>query len=270
MEKWFFDNEADLRLACFLGIFLVMACWELLSPRKLLIKPKLLRWFNNISLTILNTAFIRLLFFMASISLVTGMATLAEKKSWGLFNMIEIGGGIEILASLLLLDLAIYFQHILFHKVFWLWRLHRVHHSDTDIDVTTGARFHPAEIILSIIFKMGLVFLIGPKVIAVILFEIILNACAMFNHANVLLPKHIDSLVRLILVTPDMHRVHHSIIRKETDSNFGFSIALWDRLFKTYCAQPEKGHDKMMIGVDEFREEKEVYIHKMLSQPFRK
>jgi sterol desaturase/sphingolipid hydroxylase (fatty acid hydroxylase superfamily) len=177
--------------------------------------------------------------------------------------------GLATLLSVLLLDLAIYAQHVLFHAVPVLWRLHRMHHADLDIDVTTGVRFHPAEIVLSMLIKLAVVGLIGAPGAAVLIFEVLLNATSMFNHSNVAMPPAVDRIVRLLVVTPDMHRVHHSIERRETNSNFGFNFPWWDRLFGTYRPQPEQGHEGMTIGIEIFRDPAELRLDRMLLQPLR-
>jgi sterol desaturase/sphingolipid hydroxylase (fatty acid hydroxylase superfamily) len=174
-----------------------------------------------------------------------------------------------VLLAVLLLDLAIYLQHVMFHAVPALWRVHRMHHSDTDLDVTTGLRFHPVEIVLSMLIKFAAIAALGAPAVAVLLFEVLLNATSMFNHANLRLPERVDAALRQVLVTPDMHRVHHSVIERETNSNFGFNLALWDRLFGTYRAQPEAGHEGMTIGVEQFRDPAEARLDRMLTQPFR-
>jgi sterol desaturase/sphingolipid hydroxylase (fatty acid hydroxylase superfamily) len=197
-----------------------------------------------------------------------GFALFAETRGWGLFNIITWPAWLELLLALLVLDLAIYLQHRVFHYVPVLWRLHRMHHADLDVDVTTGARFHPIEILLSLGIKFFVIVPLGAPPLAVLLFEIVLNATSMFNHSNVLVPQAIERLLRWLVVTPDMHRVHHSILRPETDSNFGFNFPWWDRLFRTYRAQPEAGHETMMLGIEQFRDPKELRLDRMLAQPF--
>lgn len=199
----------------------------------------------------------------------TGFALLAESRGWGLSNHLELPGWLEVLCALLLLDLAIYLQHRLFHYVPVLWRLHRMHHADLDIDVTTGVRFHPLEILLSLGIKFVVIAALGAAPVAVLLFEVGLNATSMFNHSNVKMPVAIERLVRWLVVTPDMHRVHHSIVREETDSNFGFNFPWWDRLFRTYRPEPEAGHVGMTIGIEQFRDPNESRLGRMLVQPFR-
>jgi sterol desaturase/sphingolipid hydroxylase (fatty acid hydroxylase superfamily) len=265
MNDFIMNHEPAVRLACFLGVFAVMAVWELLAPRRRLSHPKAQRWFNNIGLVIFNTALLRLAFPLAAV----GMATTADLNGWGLFNRIEAPGWVALLASVVILDGAIYLQHVMFHAVPLFWRLHRVHHADLDFDVTTGSRFHPVEILLSMLIKFGVIVLLGPPVVAVVLFEVLLNATAMFNHSNVRLPAVLDTLLRWLIVTPDMHRVHHSHLDHETNSNFGFNLSIWDRVFGTYRNQPEEGHEGMVIGIDTFRDAAHcVTLRGMLGMPF--
>ncbi len=265
MADFLVSNEAGVRLAFFFGIFAVMAIWEIVAPRRRLLRSKGRRWVNNISLVVVNTVILRLLFPLAAL----GMAEVAAAGGHGLFNNVDWPPWLEIVLAVILLDLAIYLQHVMFHAVPAFWRLHRVHHADPDFDVTTGARFHPIEIILSMLIKFGVILLLGPAAVAVVVFEILLNATSMFNHSNVRIPLPVDALVRLLVVTPDMHRVHHSHLAWEANSNFGFSLSLWDRLFGTYRAQPEDGHDGMKIGIDTFVEDRQcVRIDGLLMMPF--
>ena len=238
------ENEAFIRLGIFLGLFAILATLEALLPRRARSQPRSTRWVTNWSVTILNTITLRLLA-VALPLLAVGAAIDAEAQGWGLFNAISFPLWLEITFVVLILDFAIWLQHLITHKVPLLWRLHRVHHADVDMDVTTAIRFHPVEIALSMLLKIGLVYLLGPAVIAVVLFEIILNGTAMFNHSNLALPAWLDKALRKVLVTPDMHRVHHSVHRHEHDSNYGFSLSVWDRVFGTYISQPEAGHDDM-------------------------
>jgi len=258
-------NEVPIRLGFFLGIFAVMALWEIASPRRQLRTSRAIRWGNNLGLVFLNSAVLRLLFPAAA----TGMALFAREQDWGLFNYVDAPFWVAILASVVILDFFIWLQHVMVHAVPALWRLHRVHHADIDFDVTTGARFHPLEILLSMLIKFAVIILLGPPVVAVVIFEVVLNATAMFNHSNVRLPGTLDRLLRLIVVTPDMHRVHHSIEDDETNSNFGFNLPWWDRLFGTYRAQPRAGHTDMIIGIHTFREDKWCsWLPGMLAIPF--
>ena len=259
------QQEAGWRLAFFGGVFIVMLIWELLAPKRRLTVSKLQRWLHNIGLLLLNSLLLRLLFPAAAV----GMAYSVGEMNWGLFNLLSLPAWFEVAAAVLLLDLAIYLQHLLMHRVPLLWRLHRVHHADLDIDLTTGSRFHTIEILLSMLIKWGVILLLGPALLAVLIFEILLNGMAMFNHANVRLPVGLDSTMRKLLVTPDMHRVHHSILRRETNSNYGFNLSLWDRCFRTYIDQPEKGHQGMTIGIPGFRDARQVdRLPGMLALPF--
>ena len=257
--------EPIIRLGCFLGVLMLMALWEGLTPRRPQSIKRLLRWPNNVGLVVLNTFVVRLMFPFAAV----GMAFLAQTKGWGLFNIVPIPAWLAIPGAVLLLDLTLYGQHVVFHAVPLLWRLHRMHHADLEFDVTTGLRFHPGEIAVSMLIKLAAVLVLGVAPIAVLIFEVVLNATSMFNHGNVLLPAQIDRVLRLFVVTPDMHRVHHSIDRRETDSNFGFNVPWWDRLFGTYRAQPALGHDRMTLGIDRFREPRELWLDRMLWQPLR-
>ncbi len=262
--------EPALRLGVFATVFAVMAAWEALAPRRRLAVGRGRRWPRNLALVILDTMIVRALFPTAAI----GVAMLAAAHGWGIFAALPAppGMGLRWLAfgvSLLLLDLAIYAQHVLFHLVPPLWRLHRVHHADPDFDVTTGVRFHPGEIVLSLLIKFAVIIALGVPATAVFAFEIILNATSLFNHANARLPARSERWLRLILVTPDMHRVHHSVIRRETDSNFGFNLPWWDRLFGTYRAAPEAGQEGMRIGLDEFADPRELALWRTLLQPAR-
>ncbi len=258
------NSEAVLRFGIFFGILGVMAIWEVLAPRRKLTMPKGERWFNNLGIIFLDTLMVRLL--MPAAAIKTAMA--AQESGWGLLNQFDIPYGISIIAGVLALDLVIYLQHLMFHAVPLSWRLHMVHHADLDIDTTTGLRFHPIEILISLGIKMGAVAVIGPPVTAVLIFEIILNGTAMFNHGNVRIPGKIDKILRLLVVTPDMHRVHHSVTIRETNSNFGFNFPWWDRIFGTYRAQPAAGHHGMTIGLSQFRDRKALTLTRLLILPF--
>ena len=257
--------EPVLRLGFFLGTFLTMALWEALAPKRPQAIGRLRRWPNNLGLVVIDTLIVRLLFPLAGV----GMAFLAASRGWGLFNILPLPAWLAIPAAVLLLDLTIYGQHVAFHAVPLLWRLHRMHHADLEFDVTTGLRFHPGEILLSMLIKLAAVAVLGAPPVAVLIFEILLNATSLFNHGNVRLPLGLDRILRLIVVTPDMHRVHHSIDRRETDSNFGFNVPWWDRLFGTYRAQPALGHERMTIGIPAFRDQRELRLDRMLWQPMR-
>ena len=257
-------NPETLRLTAFLSLFALLALCEAVWPRRPLTVPKPRRWFANLAIIALNSLLIRLAFPLAPF----GLAVIAQANGWGLFNRLGISGWQELLASFLLLDLLIYFQHRLFHRTPLFWRFHRMHHTDLDLDVSSGIRFHPLEIALSLLIKMAAVLLLGVAPLSVLLFEILLNATAMFSHANMQIPLGIDRWLRLFVVTPDMHRVHHSVIPRETDSNFGFNLPWWDRLFGTYRAQPREGHDLMTIGLREFRELDKLGLRDLLLLPF--
>lgn len=242
-----------------------MAVWEIITPRRKLNVSKRIRWTNNLGIVVLNTIILRLLFPAAAI----GMATFAHTQNWGLFNYFQIPYWFAVIMTIIVMDAVIYFQHVLVHAVPMLWRLHRVHHADLDFDVTTGARFHPIEIILSMLIKFATILLLGPPVIAVVIFEVLLNATSMFNHGNVRVPQHIDRFLRWFIVTPDMHRVHHSVESDETNSNFGFNLPWWDRLFGTYRNQPRAGHEQMIIGINTFRDSRHcLWLPGMLTLPF--
>jgi sterol desaturase/sphingolipid hydroxylase (fatty acid hydroxylase superfamily) len=257
--------EPVLRLGVFAAMFAVMALWEALAPRRRLVVGRVRRWPRNLALVILDNVCLRALFPTAAI----GVALVAEARGWGIFAALPVPRWLAFGASLILLDLAIYTQHVLFHLVPPLWRLHRVHHADPDFDVTTGVRFHPGEIVLSLLIKFAVIIALGAPAGAVFAFELILNATALFNHANARLPMWLDRWLRLVVVTPDMHRVHHSVIRRETDSNFGFNLPWWDRLFGTYRAAPEAGQAGMRIGLEEFADPAELALWRTLLQPFR-
>ena len=265
LSEAFLASEPIIRLSFFFGVLVAMALWETLAPRRQRSFSRLRRWPSNLGLVGFNTLALRLIVPTAAV----GAALVSEERGWGLFNHIGLPTWFEILAVVLILDLVIYGQHVMFHHVPMLWRLHRMHHADLDFDVTTGARFHTIEILASMGIKLLVVTALGAPALGVLIFEIVLNATAMFNHANVRIPGWLDRALRLVLVTPDMHRVHHSIIRRETDSNFGFNLPWWDRLFRTYRDQPQAGHIGMTIGIDQFRSSRELVLHRMLTQPFR-
>ena len=259
------SNEITIRLSVFFGVFAVMAVWELVAPRRALTVSKMMRWTNNIGLVFLNSFVVRLLFPAAAV----GMAVFANEHGLGIFNYYEFPYLVAVVASVVVMDFIIYLQHVMVHAVPALWRLHRVHHADPDFDVTTGSRFHPIEIILSMLIKFAVIAVFGPPVIAVVVFEVLLNAVAMFNHSNVRLNLSFDKLLRLVMVTPDMHRVHHSVEDDEANSNFGFNLPWWDRLFGTYKDQPRGGHENMKIGIHDYIEAKQVsWIVGMLWLPF--
>lgn len=246
--------ESAIRLGCFFGILLTMTVWELLAPRRPLTVRKSPRWFSNLGLVALNVVLVRLVLPLTAV----GTAALTVERAWGLLNQWDSPMWVRFLVAIAVLDLAIYLQHILFHAVPALWRLHMVHHADLDFDVTTGLRFHTVEILVSTFLKIGVVFALGPPVWAVLTFEVLLNGTSMFNHSNVRIPPHLDRLLRIFVVTPDMHRVHHSVDRHEANTNFGFNLPWWDFLLRTYRAQPAAGHEGMQIGVSHLRDERRV------------
>jgi len=243
------DNHTAIRLGFFFGVFTLVALWESWVPRRQRTVPKPPRWTTNLALTFLNPLVVRFLFPLLAVA----MAAKAQENGWGLLNNYAMPFWLAAGFGLITLDFIIYLQHVMFHAVPLLWRLHMVHHADLDFDVTTGLRFHPIEIVVSMGIKLAAVVVLGPPVLAVLIFEVVLNATAMFNHSNIRLPVPIDTVLRLFVVTPDMHRVHHSIYPQETNSNFGFSLPWWDRLLGTYRAQPAKGHEAMSIGLHQFR-----------------
>ena len=262
MNDFLLQNEPTLRLSAFIGVIATMMLWELAAPCRRYEIPRLIRWLNNLALVVLDTAILRLAFPL----LAVGLAAIAQERGWGLLNSIELPGWAEFTIAFLLLDFAIYLQHVIFHHVPVLWRFHRMHHADLDFDTTTGIRFHPVEIVISMGIKLALVTALGAPPVAVLVFEVVLNATSLFNHGNVSLGK-LDRTVRTLIVTPDMHRVHHSSVRQETDSNFAFNFSFWDRLCGTYRAQPAAGHDAMEIGLERFRDRREAWLHRMLIQP---
>ena len=258
-------NEPAIRLAAFAGVLALMAGLEAILPRRRRCLDRLRRWPNNLGIVAVDTIVLRLVFPTAAV----GVALAAEAHGIGLLPWLGLPAPIAVLVAVLLLDLAIYLQHVLFHAVPALWRLHRMHHADLDFDVTTGLRFHPVEILLSMVIKLMVVIALGAPAVAVLVFEVLLNASSMFNHSNLRLPTWLDRTLRPVLVTPDMHRVHHSVVPRETNSNFGFNLALWDRLFGTYRAQPAAGHEAMTIGIEQFRDPGESRLDRMLTQPLR-
>ena len=257
--------EAEIRACVFGGIFFAMAIWELVAPRRSLQISKLVRWSCNIGIVVINTVMLRLIFPAAAV----GASVFAASHNWGVFNVISLPLWVEVSLSLILLDLLIYGQHVMFHAVPVFWRIHKVHHADPDFDVTTGVRFHPVEILLSMCVKMVAVIFLGAGVFAVIVFESLLNATSMFNHGNVRLAPSVDKRVRKIVVTPDMHRVHHSVLIDETNSNFGFNLAFWDRLFGTYRAAPKMAHESMNIGIATSGEQSRQSLWTLILMPLR-
>ena len=264
MHDLIVEFEPHVRLSVFAGVFALVAIWEVAAPRRRLQASKAVRWTSNIGIVILDTVLVRLAFPIAA----AGVAAVVGSLGWGLFNVLAWPMWVEVVLAVVVLDLVIYWQHVMFHAVPGLWRLHMVHHADLDIDLTTGVRFHPFEIALSMVIKMAAITALGVAPLAVILFEIALNATSIFNHGNVVLPSKLDRLLRLVVVTPDMHRVHHSVVANETNSNFGFNLPWWDRLFGTYRAQPAAGHERMTIGLEQFRDPRLQWLWHLLALPF--
>ena len=266
LDQWILAHEPALRLGAFLGVFTLMALLEAALPRRPRTLPRRARWPHNLGLVVLNSLLLRLVFPAAAV----GVAAYVHQAGWGLVPWLGLSGLPALLLAVVLLDLAIYLQHVMFHAVPALWRLHRVHHADLDYDVTTGLRFHPIEILLSMVIKFAVIAALGAPVAAVVAFEVILNGMAIFNHANLCLPGKLDRALRLLVVTPDMHRVHHSVEDDEANSNFGFNLSCWDRLLGTYRAQPRAGHEGMTIGIRTFRDPKTcATLPGMLLIPFR-
>lgn len=262
----FLAAEPLIRLGVFTAVLTLLIAGELLAPRRQFTVRRSRRWPGNVGVVVISTLLIRILFPTAAV----GLALIAEANGWGLLNLVAVPDWLAILVAIVLLDLIIYAQHVLFHANPWLWRLHRMHHADLEIDVTTGFRFHPGEILLSMVIKLGVVAVLGAPALGVMIFEILLNATSLFNHSNIRLSAAVDRHLRRIVVTPDMHRVHHSIVARETNSNFGFNLPWWDRLFGTYRAQPAAGHAGMTIGLPEFRDPSELRFDRMLLQPLRR
>ena len=265
MVEAILENELGVRLGFFLAVFSIIALWELPMPRRKCEVSRWGRWPSNLGIVAFDAVLVRVFIPATTVT----MALIAEEGGWGLFNQLVLPGWAAVLFSVIALDLVIYLQHVMFHAVPMLWRFHRVHHADLDFDVTTGVRFHPIEILLSMGIKLAAVAVLGVPGIAVLIFEVLLNATSMFNHGNVRLPSNLDRVLRWIVVTPDMHRVHHSIIPREANSNFGFNLPWWDRLLGTYRAQPADGHEGMVIGIGQFRTRRDLWLDWMLSQPFR-
>jgi sterol desaturase/sphingolipid hydroxylase (fatty acid hydroxylase superfamily) len=259
-------HEPAIRLGFFVGTFALVALWEVLAPRRALTVSRAVRWASNLGLVVLNTVLLRLMFPLAAV----GMAAFCAANGWGLLNHFQVPFVVALPVAVITMDFMIWLQHVMLHAVPALWRLHQVHHADPDYDLTTGARFHPIEIVLSMLVKFASITVLGPPVMAVVVFEVLLNATAMFNHGNIRLPAALDRVLRWFVVTPDMHRVHHSVEDDETNSNFGFNLPWWDRLFGTYRAQPRAGHDRMTIGIHGHSDPREVArLPGMLLMPFR-
>jgi len=264
MSHFILSHESSIRFLFFFGFLVLMAFWEIVSPRRPWATSKSLRWYSNLGLVFIDSLTLRLLLPIQAV----GLALFIQNRGWGLLNNVSLPYWLLLVIGVLGLDFVIYLQHAIFHFIPLFWRLHRVHHTDLDFDVTTGIRFHPIEIVLSMGIKMIAVVVLGPAPIAVIIFEIVLNATSMFNHGNVRLPISIDRVLRFFVVTPEMHRVHHSVQIKEFNSNFGFNLPWWDRLLGTYRAQPEKGHESMIIGLAQFRNSKVLTLSHLLILPF--
>lgn len=260
------DNQAAVRLGALVLVVLLVASWEIIKPRRALSISKQLRWTNNWLISLLNTALLSLVFPIMAV----GVAVLADERNWGLFNVLDVPAVLSIPLFVLAFDFAIYWQHRLYHLVPALWRLHRMHHADPDFDVSTGIRFHPVSIVVSMLIKMLVVVALGPPAIAVLISEVLLNVTSMFNHGNIYIPPRIDKILRRILVTPDMHRLHHSVIAQETNSNFGFNFPWWDRLFGSYRDQPKGGHAAMEIGIRGFQNAHDQMLHRLLLHPLYK
>ncbi|MBT5469554.1 MAG: sterol desaturase family protein [Nitrospina sp.] len=255
----------QIRFTVFLGVFLLMLALESVIQRHPTVDSKINRLKINLALTGIDILVARLVFGAAAV----GAAQFAEEKGWGLFNYLDWWSGLEIVAVIIILDLMIYIQHVVLHMIPFFWQFHVVHHSDLDLDVSSGLRFHPIEILGSMLFKIGLVFALGPSPIAVVIFEAVLNGMAQFSHSNITLPEKLDRVLRYIIVTPDMHRIHHSIEKNETNSNFGFNLSIWDRFLGTYIHDAKKEQPKIIIGVDQFRTSEEVSLKNLLLMPFK-
>ncbi|MBA3034558.1 MAG: sterol desaturase family protein [Gammaproteobacteria bacterium] len=266
LEQFMLANELAIRIGFFLGVLTLVGLWELVAPRRVLTVSKAWRWTSNLGLVVINSVVLRLLFPLAAV----GVAAFCVENGWGLLNHFRVPYAIAVPLAVIALDFVIWLQHVMVHAVPALWRLHRVHHADPDFDLTTGVRFHPIEIVLSMLIKFATIVVLGPPVVAVVIFEVLLNASAMFNHGNLHLPAAVDRALRWCIVTPDMHRVHHSVEDDETNSNFGFSLSWWDRLFGTYRDQPRAGHVGMTIGIHGHSDPHEVTrLPGMLLLPFR-
>jgi sterol desaturase/sphingolipid hydroxylase (fatty acid hydroxylase superfamily) len=265
-EQFVLAHEPVIRLGFFLGVFALVGIWEVLAPRRALTVSKSLRWASNLGLVVLNTVLVRLLFPVAAV----GVAAFCAANGWGVLNHFHVPFWLAVPLAVMAMDFVIWLQHVMVHAVPALWRLHRVHHADLDYDLTTGSRFHPVEIVLSMLIKFATITVLGPPVVAVVIFEVLLNAAAMFNHGNIRLPAGLDRVLRWVIVTPDMHRVHHSVEDDETNSNFGFNLPWWDRLFGTYREQPRAGQVGMTIGIHGHTDPREVArLDGMLLMPFK-
>jgi sterol desaturase/sphingolipid hydroxylase (fatty acid hydroxylase superfamily) len=264
MSEFFTDHEATIRLAFFFGILLLVGLIEIIVPRRPLTTSKASRWFGNLGVVFISSALVRVVFPITAVQL----AFWVDQKGWGMFNAFDLPYGLAVILSIILLDFVVYLQHVMFHAIPTLWRLHMMHHADMDYDLTTGIRFHPIEILISMVIKFGAIVLLGAPALAVVLFEIILNGMAMFNHGNFYIPLGLDRVLRWFVVTPDMHRVHHSVFPNETNSNYGFNLSWWDRIMGTYRAQPRLGQKEMTIGLNQFRDPSRLTLPWMLIMPF--
>ncbi len=264
MREFFFQYEAVIRVGTFFGIFALLALWEIHSPRRKLLNLRRFRWISNFGLIVISSILVRFIFPTAAV----GLAILTEKNQWGLLYYLDLPEYLHFVLAFILLDLSLYFQHVMFHALPVFWRFHRVHHTDLDCDVTTGLRFHPFEMLISMLIKFFTIVSIGAPVMVVVVFEIILNAASMFTHSNIRIPKTMEGVIRWLIVTPDMHRTHHSMEETESNSNFGFFISAWDRLFGTYLAEPREGHEVMQIGVKNFRKPHWQNLRWLLYLPF--
>ncbi len=262
--KYLEENQATVRLAVFLGVFVIMAVLEFVLPKKERVFPRAERWFTNGALVVIDSIALRIFVPILAVS----VAQWVTDNGYGLLSLIVLPLWAKCLLGIILLDMLIYWQHVASHYVPILWRFHKIHHADRDIDVTTGARFHPVEIVLSMLFKFACIVALGAPALAVFLFEVLLNASAMFNHSNIGLSRQLDGWVRKLIVTPDMHRVHHSVQEGETNSNYGFFLSVWDRLFASYIDQPKQGHDAMVIGLKEYQDRRPVSLLWSLKAPF--
>ncbi len=265
MHEWVVSNADGLRLSFFVSVFVIMAVLEHFIKRRQPVASIPKRWAVNLSLVVVNSVILKL----ALPILAIDAALFASRQEVGLFNQLSLWLPLSILISILIMDMVIYWQHRIFHRIPLLWRLHRVHHTDIDLDVSSGARFHPIEIILSMLIKISLIVLLGVPAVAVVIFEITLNAAAMFNHANIKLSAKVDPVIRRFIVTPDMHRIHHSIHKNETHSNFGFFLSCWDRWFKSYTPDSKQTQANMTLGLENFREHSEISLVALFTQPFR-
>jgi len=270
MNQYIAEHEGLIRLSVFGGVLVLMLVLETIFPRKTRTQNRLLHIATNMGIVVLYTILMRVIVIVVAVGAAVGVAAFAMENGWGLLNLIDMPIWVHIFISTILLDLAVYWQHVASHKIPIIWAFHKMHHADRDIDATTGIRFHPVEIVLSMAYKMLIVLILGPHVVGVILFEVILNGSAMFNHANLRLPLWLDKVVRLVFVTPDMHRVHHSVIARETNSNYGFNLSMWDKIFGSYIDQPKDGHDDMTIGLPEYQTDKPSHLLWCLILPFKK